>query len=100
MKQTTLKTNHDQERKIPIRNNKDRRSTMKIAIKSILPLFLMTILSVSCGSSGDGTVASGGIGGTGISQGTITGFGSIIRDEDTFNTDDGYTITAETEAAE
>lgn len=69
-------------------NDNERRFTMIHILKNILPLFLVAILAVSCGSSGDGTTtASGGIGGTGISQGTIEGFGSIIRGGVKFNTD-------------
>ncbi len=72
-------------------NDNERRFTMKHVLKNILPLFLVAVLSASCGSSGSsnggGTTASGGIGGTGISQGTIEGFGSIIRGGVKFNTD-------------
>jgi len=68
-------------------NNNERSLIMKHTFKSILPLIWVAFLSVSCGSSGDGTTASGGIGGTGISQGTIEGFGSIIRGGVKFNTD-------------
>jgi len=40
---------------------------------------LMIALSglVACGGGGDQTIAGGGIGGSGISNGTITGFGSV-----------------------
>lgn len=40
---------------------------------------LISLLTTSCGSSSSGSsVAAGGIGGTGITSGTITGFGSIF----------------------
>ncbi|MFQ5598825.1 MAG: DUF5666 domain-containing protein [Nitrospiria bacterium] len=54
--------------------------------KVLLPLMLLAGLNISCGDSGSGT-ASGSIGGTGISQGTITGFGSVIVNGVEFNTD-------------
>ncbi len=60
---------------------------MTYFIKRIVPLVLITLLSVSCGSSGGGGNTSGGIGGTGISQGTIEGFGSVIVNGVKFNTD-------------
>lgn len=48
---------------------------MKQLLKHLLPAIVMISL-VSCG--GGGTVASGGSGGTGISTGSISGFGSIF----------------------
>lgn len=45
-------------------------------IMKILTGLVITILLASCGSGTQ--VAEGGIGGTGISTGTVTGFGSII----------------------
>lgn len=39
---------------------------------------VIALLIAACGSSGGGGIASGGTGGTGISFGTITDFGSII----------------------
>lgn len=69
-----------------------KRARVKYFGKLILPLLLVSLLSVSCGSSGSGS-ASGGIGGTGISQGTIEGFGSVIVNGVTFNTAGaGFTI--------
>ncbi len=50
-------------------------------------LFLLPILSLSCGSSGGGggfSFAGGGISGTGISSGAITGFGSVILNNSTY----------------
>jgi hypothetical protein len=44
----------------------------------ILPLLLATVLILeSCGGGGGTQTASGGIGGTGVSYGTITDFGSV-----------------------
>jgi len=79
---------------------------MKRFMKILLPIGLIALLSTSCGSSGGGGSilgpgdgggilgpgggdgrASGGIGGTGISKGTVTGFGSVIVNGVTFNTD-------------
>ncbi|VAX31099.1 hypothetical protein MNBD_NITROSPIRAE01-1038 [hydrothermal vent metagenome] len=70
---------------------------MKRFMKILLPIALIALLSTSCGSSGGGGSilgpgggdgrASGGIGGTGISKGTVTGFGSVIVNGVTFNTD-------------
>ncbi len=70
---------------------------MKYFMKILLPITLIALLSTSCGSSGGGGSilgpgggdgrASGGIGGTGISKGTLTGFGSVIVNGVTFNTD-------------
>lgn len=56
-----------------------------------LVIGLMLIGSlVSCGggSGGGGLFAEGGIGGTGFSSGTITGFGSVFVNGVEFNTDD------------
>jgi len=62
-------------------------------------LCLMTAFVIGLAACGGGTqVAGGGIGGTGISQGPITGFGSIFVNGVEFNTDsatiikDGTTI--------
>ncbi len=55
-----------------------------------LQLFLYTailILLVSCGGGGDGQVAEGGIGGTGVSQGRVTGYGSIFVNGIEYETD-------------
>ncbi len=61
--------------------------------KPILLFLLLSFFTASCGD-GSSQVASGGIGGTGISQGTIDGFGSIILNGVTFNTD-GSTFTVD-----
>jgi len=71
---------------------------MKKRWKSYIKLFLCSLLSFSC-SGGDGTqTASGGIGGTGISQGPITEFGSIFVNGVEFETD-GATVTIDDQAA-
>lgn len=63
-------------------------------------LLLVLVLSSSCGPTDDGAagggtgIAGGGIGGTGISFGQITGFGSIIINDMTFNIV-GAVITAD-----
>lgn len=47
--------------------------------KTYMPILLLASLSFSCGTGNSGEqTASGGIGGTGISQGPITAFGSIF----------------------
>ncbi len=70
---------------------------MKYFMKILLPMGLIALLSTSCGSNGveslsvpggGGGSVSGGIGGTGISKGTVTGFGSVIVNGVTFKTDD------------
>ena len=52
----------------------------------ILPL-LASLLIAGCGGGGAISVAEGGIGGTGISTGTVTGIGSITVNGVKFNTD-------------
>lgn len=49
-------------------------------------LLALLVLVASCGGGGS-VVAEGGIGGTGISYGKITGFGSVISNGVTFNTE-------------
>lgn len=55
-----------------------------ILYKGLLAVLLS--LLVSCGGGSGGTVAEGGIGGTGISNGPITAFGSIFVNSVEFNT--------------
>ena len=62
---------------------------MKTSIRLIIVAFLLLTFSNSCGSDG-------GIGGTGISVGTITGFGSVFVNGVEFNTD-GALITVDGE---
>lgn len=51
---------------------------MILILRKIGLLSLVALLTTSCGGGGGGDVASGGISGTGIGVGEITGFGSII----------------------
>lgn len=51
-----------------------------------LPLLLLTFLSLSCGIGGS-DFAGGGTGGTGISTGSISGFGSVVVNGVHFRTD-------------
>ncbi len=79
---------------------------MKKQSKSILLVLLLAFFSASCGSSGNN--ASGGIGGTGISQGTYDGVGSIKLNGEGFNTtattafiiDDNQTGTSQNDLRE
>lgn len=61
----------------------------------VLRLFVVTLFGAllsACGSGDGGGVASGGTGGTGISFGTVTDFGSIFVNDVEFSTS-GATIT-------
>ena len=53
---------------------------------SPLSVFLAALVCVSCGGGGGGQLAGGGIGGTGITSGTVTGFGSIFVNGVEFDT--------------
>ncbi|MDQ3796906.1 MAG: DUF5666 domain-containing protein, partial [Pseudomonadota bacterium] len=53
---------------------------------------LSLMLVASCGGGGSGFIASGGIGGTGISNGTITAFGSIFVNGVEFDTSNAIFI--------
>ena len=55
----------------------------KIFINTRLAVVLSSLLFVSCG----GSITSAGIGGTGITSGEITGFGSVFVNGVEFNTD-------------
>ena len=66
-----------------------------IRIRSSLPgravaacLGFVFLILASCWEGGIGELAGGGTGGTGISTGPITGFGSVILDGEIFKTDD------------
>jgi Domain of unknown function (DUF5666) len=52
-----------------------------------IPLLLLTFLSLSCGIGGS-DFAGGGTGGTGISTGSISGFGSVVVNGVHYRTDD------------
>jgi len=52
-----------------------------------IPLLLLTFLSLSCGTGGS-DFAGGGTGGTGISTGSISGFGSVVVNGVHYRTDD------------
>jgi hypothetical protein len=60
-------------------------------IRNVASLLASLIVLVACGGGGGG-IASGGTGGTGISAGAITGFGSIFVNGVEFSTS-GATIT-------
>ena len=62
-----------------------RISTWRLTMVPYLALVFMTISS--CGSSGIGDLAGGGTGGTGISTGAITGFGSVMMNGAHYQTD-------------
>lgn len=51
-----------------------------------IPLLLLTFLSLSCGTGGS-DFAGGGTGGTGISTGSISGFGSVVMNGVHYRTD-------------
>jgi len=51
-----------------------------------IPLLLLTFLSLSCGIGGS-DFAGGGTGGTGISTGSISGFGSVVMNGVHYRTD-------------
>jgi hypothetical protein len=69
--------------------NNDRRINLKTV--ALLSMLIVSGLIVSaCGGesgSGSGSTQSAGIGGTGIVQGRVTGFGSIFINGQKFNTD-------------
>ena len=56
-------------------------------LKSLISVVCSFLLLISCGSSGGGMTAGGGIGGTGIiSQGAVSAFGSIFVNGTEFDT--------------
>jgi hypothetical protein len=75
------------------RSHPIRRRRMKgfRVVPAIYSLFILTALT-SCGSSG-GPTAGGGVGGTGISVGPITGFGSVFVNGVEFSTTTETSIT-------
>jgi len=54
------------------------RNSMQGLLLVLILVVLPALLVDGCGGGGGGDVASGGIGGTGISNGTVTGFGSVF----------------------
>lgn len=64
----------------------------KLSKAVLVALGLVTL--ASCGG-GDGGIAAGGTGGTGISQGSISGFGSVYINGVKFSTDNMTTTTVE-----
>jgi hypothetical protein len=58
---------------------------------ALLCAFLFSAMVAACGGGGGGSVAGGGIGGTGITNGTITGFGSVIVNGQKFEVVNGRT---------
>ncbi len=65
---------------------------------SYIAVLLLSFLSFSCGGGSDTQMASGGIGGTGISQGPITEFGSIFVNGVQFDTTEA-TVTIDDQSA-
>ncbi len=59
----------------------------KNLLKSCITVLLVSMLSFACASSSEDQLASGGIGGLGVSQGPITEFGSIFVNGVKFETD-------------
>ncbi len=59
----------------------------------LVALGLVTL--ASCGGGSDGGIAAGGTGGTGISQGPVSGFGSVYINGVKFNTDGATATTVE-----
>lgn len=58
---------------------------MNMIVKGLFTSVALLIM-VSCGGGGGSDVAGGGIGGTGVSQGPITGFGSVFVNGVEFHT--------------
>ncbi len=57
--------------------------------------FLVLVILIACSGGGDGDlVAGGGIGGTGISIGEISGFGSVIVNDVDFDTKKAQVIVS------
>jgi hypothetical protein len=62
-------------------------------LKSLISVVCSFLLLISCGSSGGGMTAGGGIGGTGIiSQGAVSAFGSIVLNGTEFDTSNAEII--------
>ena len=67
--------------------------TIKLSVSGavFLALFLAVVIACSGGGSGD-LMAGGGIGGTGISVGEISGFGSVIVNDVDFDTETAQVV--------
>ena len=71
------------------KKNNRSMSCQDIISKSILAILILTplLIQTACNESGGGgLLAGGGIGGTGISVGEISGFGSVIVNDIDFDT--------------
>lgn len=68
-------------------------SAMKRRLGAFAWALALCLLIVACGGGGGGSVAGGGIGGTGITNGQITGFGSVIVNGQKFEVEGGTQIT-------
>jgi hypothetical protein len=74
-------------------NNTMSPHTIRQRIGPAAYLVLALTMLLACNGSGGGDLlAGGGIGGTGISIGTISGFGSVIVNHVDFNTEDAEVI--------
>ena len=67
------------------------RLCLKLKVYAALSLMMLMACSGSGGGGGD-LMAGGGIGGTGISIGTISGFGSVIVNEVDFDTKEAQVV--------
>ncbi len=63
----------------------------KRAVAALLLAAAISLIIAACGGGGGGSVAGGGIGGTGVTNGTITGFGSVIVNGQKFEVVNGRT---------
>ena len=64
-----------------------------MTIRAFLVGIFMALAVISCGGGGGNT--AGGIGGTGVSYGPVTGFGSVIVNGVEYNTDTSTSYTVE-----
>ena len=65
--------------------------------KKTLGVLLITLLSACGGGGGGGSASNGGIGGTGVATGPITGFGSVFVNGIEFDTSGNIQITLDGE---
>ena len=76
---------------------KNKKTTFSHTIRqhvtpALLPVIALMALTACNGSGGGDLLAGGGIGGTGISIGTISGFGSIVVNDVDFNTKEAEVV--------